>query len=307
MRENKIIKLVTSQTPLTYSVALFIFVSLAFIGFGTFKYYIQSVNLRYSQEQLISLTEASGQNIQILREKVRAMQNENTGLYSSLEAEQARNNQFSIQVESMSTVVGQLYKLSKTDRELLQKYSNVYFLNENYTPSALSEIDATFLLRKNKTETIHSNIKPYLENMLKAATADSMPILVLSAYRSFGTQAALKTGYKVTYGTTAANKFSADQGYSEHQLGSTVDFTTLAGGEILNGFDKTDSFKWLTQNAHKFGFVLSYPKGNKFYQYEPWHWRFVGVELATKMHQENKNFYDMDQREINEFLVKIFD
>ncbi len=307
MKESRMIKLVTSQTPLTYGVSLFIFIAVGFIGFGSYKYYTQSVDLKYTQIQLNDLTENSNQNILILREKIQAMKDENTGLYSSLEAEQTRNNQFSVQVESMSTVVGQLYKLSKTDRELLQKYSNIYFLNENYTPSQLSEIDATFLLRKTKSETIHSNIKPYLENMLKAATADSMPILVLSAYRSFGTQAALKTGYKVTYGTTAANKFSADQGYSEHQLGSTADFTTPTGGETLNGFDKTDSFKWMTQNAYKYGFILSYPKGNKFYQYEPWHWRFVGVELATKMHQESKNFYDMDQREINDFLVKIFD
>ena len=152
-----------------------------------------------------------------------------------------------------------------------------------------------------------ANIKPYLENLLKAAASDSVSLLVLSAYRSFCTQAALKTGYKVVYGTTAANKFSADQGYSEHQLGSTVDFTTQTGGETLSGFDKTKSYEWLNQNAYKYGFILSYPKGNKFYQFEPWHWRFVGVELATKIHSENKNFYDMDQREINDFLVKIFD
>lgn len=307
MKESELIKHIKSWRPLNYIISSIFIVIVLFLSYGFFKYYIKDINLKYTEERLSFLSEISKQNSRMLRDKISTLEKQNKDLYASLEAEQIRNNQFGEQVESISTVVGQLYKLSKTDRELLQKYSNVYFLNENYTPSQLSEIDSVFLFRKTKTETIHSNIKPYLENMLKTATADSMNILVLSAYRSFGTQAALKTGYKVVYGTTAANKFSADQGYSEHQLGSTVDFTTQTGGETLNGFEKTKSYEWLTQNAYKYGFVLSYPKGNKFYQFEPWHWRFVGVELATKMHSENKNFYDMDQREINDFLVKIFD
>ena len=295
------------KSPLTYSVMVVFVILILFIAFGTYQYYIQNVVLKQTKLELVTKEEISEQNIRLLREALLSKNSENAVLYNSLTQEQTRNNLFGEQIQTLSSTVGLLDKLSKTDRELLQKYSNIYFLNENYTPSSLAEIDPTFLYRDSKPETIHGSIKPYLENMLRSANANAKPLLVLSAYRSFGTQASIKTGYKVTYGTTAANKFSADQGYSEHQLGSTVDLTTLAGGETLTGFDKTESFKWLTENAYAYGFILSYPKGNKFYQFEPWHWRFVGVELATKLHNENKNFYDVDQREINEYLVKIFD
>ena len=307
MEDNPTIKHLFHQSPLVYGVIFLVLVIIILVSYGGLYYYTQNITLMYTKEQLASTTEISQKNIQLLREALALKNNENASLYSSLGAEQERNNQFGVQVESLSSVVGQLYKLSKTDRELLQKYSNIYFLNENYTPSQLVEIDPTFLYRKNKTESIHLNIKPHLENMLKTASLDSISLLVLSAFRSFDTQTSLKTGYKVTYGTTSANKFSADQGYSEHQLGSTVDFTTAKGGEVLTGFEKTKSYEWLNQNAYKYGFILSYPKGNKFYQFEPWHWRFVGVELANKLHQDNKYFYSMDQREINDYLVKIFD
>jgi LAS superfamily LD-carboxypeptidase LdcB len=60
-------------------------------------------------------------------------------------------------------------------------------------------------------------------------------------------------------------------------------------------------------NAYRFGFVLSYPKGNAYYIYEPWHFRFVGVKLATYLHDRGLHFYDIDQKEIDQYLVSIFD
>ena len=148
---------------------------------------------------------------------------------------------------------------------------------------------------------------PYVEKMITAGNADGVAVLVESAYRSFADQAVLKSNYKITYGAGTANKFSADQGYSEHQLGTAIDFTTLKTSGALEGFDKTPEYKWLTDNAYKYGFVISYPAGNKYYKYEPWHWRFVGVALATKLHEDGIYFYDMDQRLIDNYLANIFD
>jgi D-alanyl-D-alanine carboxypeptidase len=111
----------------------------------------------------------------------------------------------------------------------------------------------------------------------------------------------------VTYGS-GANAFSADQGYSEHQLGTTFDFTTEGiGGGLVTSFENTPAFAWLKDNAHKYGFTLSYPKDNAYYVYEPWHWRFVGEDLAEDLHEAGKTFYDWDQREIDKYLIKIFD
>ena len=88
------------------------------------------------------------------------------------------------------------------------------------------------------------------------------------------------------YGS-GANSFSADQGYSEHQLGTTVDFSTSSLGGSLNGFDQTEAYEWLDKNAHRFGFILSYSKDNAYYIYEPWHWRFVGKDLALYIKLKN--------------------
>ena len=275
----------------------------AFTAYGSYKYHKLIIVLETTRQELASTTVAlEGKTASLLGTKT-----ENADLHTKLSGEIARNDFFNAQIQSISATVGTLDKLSKTDRELLQKYSSVYFLNENYIPSLLSDIDLTYLYRKQKPEKIHANVKSYLERLLVQAQTDSISVLVLSAYRSFGTQATLKASYKKTYGAATANKFSAEQGYSEHQLGSTVDFTTPTTGESLTGFEKTSAYPWLLQNAYKFGFILSYPQGNTFFKYEPWHWRFVGVELATKLQENKKYFYDLDQREIDTYLVKIFD
>jgi LAS superfamily LD-carboxypeptidase LdcB len=141
---------------------------------------------------------------------------------------------------------------------------------------------------------------------MEFAIDSSLDLKILSAYRSFGEQGILKSGYKTFYGS-GANQFSADQGYSEHQLGTTVDFTTSKLGLNFESFKNTPEYSWLATNAYKYGFTLSYPEGNSFYQFEPWHWRFVGTKLATRLHEEGKYFYDMDQRLIDQYLISIFD
>lgn len=210
------------------------------------------------------------------------------------------------ETQSLSGTVGTLEKLTYTDKELLQKYSKIYFLNENYVPKNLSTIPAAYTYQGKDDMQIHSSVLPFLEALEGASTDPDFDLRVISAYRSFGTQANLKSSYTVTYGS-GANSFSADQGYSEHQLGTTVDFTTVKTGTDFNSFDKTSDYKWLVENAYRYGFIVSYPKNNGYYQYEPWHWRFVGVELATKLHNEGKYFYDLDQREIDSYLPRIFD
>jgi len=208
-------------------------------------------------------------------------------------------------VQKMTGTINTFDKLSKTDPELLIKYSKVYFLNENYSPEKLMLIP-TMYVNDAKEEYFHALAFPYLQKLLDDARGSGVEMKIVSGYRSFETQKDLKSKYKVTYGS-GANKFAAEQGYSEHQLGTTVDLTTQKLSTAFDPFDTTTSYFWLLENAYKYGFILSYPKGNSYYVYEPWHWRFVGVELATKLHQDNKNFYDMDQRDINAYLVKIFD
>ena len=100
-----------------------------------------------------------------------------------------------------------LKKLSTTDPELLKKYSKVYFLNEHYVPISLTDIDLSYRSIKSINYQIESDVWPHLKQMIDAGNASGVNILALSAYRSFGTQAALKNAYKVTYGKGTANQF----------------------------------------------------------------------------------------------------
>ena len=90
-------------------------------------------------------------------------------------------------------------------------------------------------------------------------------------------------------------------------MGTTVDFTSPELPTPLAGFHNTKAYAWLVANAHKYGFILSYPAANAYYQFEPWHWRFVGEELARDLEREHKYFYDIDQREIDSYLPAMFD
>lgn len=221
--------------------------------------------------------------------------------------ERNKNEEFENQIKDIAGTVSDLDKLSKTDTELLKKYSKVYFLNEHYIPEKIVEIDKPLLYNEALTKYAHGKVEPYLTEMLEDALADGVKIWVSSAYRSFDEQASLKGSYTVTYGS-GANAFSADQGYSEHQLGTTFDFTTEGiGGGLVTAFENTPAFAWLEDNAHKYGFTLSYPKNNAYYVYEPWHWRFVGEDLAEDLYEDDSSFYDWDQREIDKYLIKIFD
>lgn len=237
-----------------------------------------------------------------------------TYLSNSLSAErdnvgniQRQLGNFQNQVGNISGTVNTLQKLAKTDPELLKKYSKVYFLNENYVPARLSEIPSMYEYSDRKQLLFHTDALPHLEAMINTASTSGVIIYTFSAYRSFAEQRALKADYRVIYGAGTANSFSADQGYSEHQLGTAVDFITPGLGGVLDGFDNTKAYQWLINNAYRFGFVISYPKNNGYYVFEPWHWRYVGVKLATEIHDEGKNFYEMDQKTIDQYLVNIFD
>lgn len=221
--------------------------------------------------------------------------------------ERNRNGEFEDQIRDLSGTLGDLDKLAKIDKELLQKYSKVYFLNENYIPEKVEEINDRYVQEGKEPQFFHARAIDALEDMFRAARRDDIDLKVVSAYRSFDEQTVLKGQFTQVYGS-GANTFSADQGYSEHQLGTTVDITVDSVGGTYMSFAETEAYEWLLDNAYKYGFILSYPEGNTFYVFEPWHWRFVGEDLARDLHRDDdETFYSMDQREIDEYRLELFD
>jgi len=264
--------------------------------------------------ELASTTNALIQNTNDLSANITDLRARTIGLSDTLVSTQQHIDAVKTQVGgveqtvgSISGTVGTLQKLAQIDPELLIKYSKVFFLSDNYKPAHLTDIPSQYLYNEGDNLQFLTEARPFLVSMLDAAKSAGTEIYVKSAFRSFSTQQTLKSAYTVVYGAGTANSFSADQGYSEHQLGTTVDLITTGLGGQLEGFDNTSAYMWLLNNAYRFGFVLSYPKDNSYYVFEPWHWRFVGVGLATDLHNRNLHFYDLDQREIDTYLANIFD
>lgn len=256
-----------------------------------------------------SFTAAKAQHaseLAALSEELRVKVQEGALLSEALEREQQKAGTLEEDLDDAKDTVKTLTKQVSMDPELLAKYSKVYFLNENYSPPSLSKVPEEFGFESDRTYEVHKDMLPFLENLLEDAKEEGLSLRVASGYRSFDAQASLKAGYKVRYGS-GANAFSADQGYSEHQLGTTVDFTTPTVGGMFVGFDRTKEFEWLENRAWRYGFILSYPKNNGYYQYEPWHWRFVGKDLAERLHDDKKAFYELDQRVIDGYLGELFD
>ena len=123
-----------------------------------------------------------------------------------------------------------------------------------------------------------------LLTMLNDAKKDGLDIIVISGFRRPEIQKFLYYSYMKVYGRKALD-IIAKPGHSEHQLGTAVDFDTKTSKSNLTfRFEKTPEGKWLKENSWKYGFVMSYPKNAKRitgYDYEPWHFRYIGKEHAA--------------------------
>lgn len=275
---------------------------IAGLTYGSFFSYQTYETLKETEQAL----QATQDTVSQLETNLNKITLENENLNSILTDEQKKNLELEKDARKDARKIDTLEKLTTIDPELLKKYSKVFFLSENYAPPKLRDIPEEYKITPSKDLKILRDVYPFVNDMLQDAEEEGVNLRVISAYRSFKEQTTLKSGYTFTYGS-GANKFSADQGYSEHQLGTTIDFGTPEITGAYLSFENTLAFDWLQKNAHKYGFILSYPKGNQYYQYEPWHWRFVGEDLASDLYDDQKSFYELDQREIDKYLIKIFD
>lgn len=137
-----------------------------------------------------------------------------------------------------------------------------------------------------------------LAQMFKAAADDGINLEVRSPYRDISRQEYLfdrkmKNYINKGYSYIDAYKESAEvvtvPGASEHQIGISLDITSDTYSQLNEGFEDTDAGKWLKDNSYKYGFILRYPKGKEDITgiiYEPWHFRYVGVEAATVMYEQ---------------------
>lgn len=172
--------------------------------------------------------------------------------------------------------------------ELLAFVTQQFSLPEFYVPADLTPLSDYFdsSVTLNQDLYLRQIVIDSLKHLLSEMNAAGLYPSIISAYRSYGEQSLAWKWWESQYPGRVAI-MSARPGYSEHQLGTTVDFGSPALDNLFHvDFANTPEGVWLTNNAHRFGFTLSYPDNSYYitgFKYEPWHFRYVGTTMATEL------------------------
>ena len=169
---------------------------------------------------------------------------------------------------------------SKDELILVNKYNQ---LPKDYAPEDLTDISVQYCYGDNE---VSNEVYQKYISMYNAAKEEDLYLIITSAFRDYEFQDQLWNQYAKSQGEEWADSVAARAGHSEHQTGLTLDIVTYNSN--MNDFENTDEFKWLQKHAHEYGFIMRYPKDKEDitgYDYESWHYRYVGVETATKIHE----------------------
>lgn len=188
------------------------------------------------------------------------------------------------QVKSHTFLTAKTLLTTQKGNDLLVLVNKKIGLPADFVPENLVSLDG--LVKTFKPEELRAEALDALEKLVTAANSDGVHLAVVSAYRSYQYQQMIFNGWVASAGLGAAENFSARPGHSQHQLGTAVDFSSTRGVSLSGDFAKSPEGVWLSQNAYKYGYILSYPSGAEAitgYSFEPWHYRYIGVDNAGKM------------------------
>lgn len=179
--------------------------------------------------------------------------------------------------------------IEKESLMLVNKYTK---LSEDYIPKNLVSVSRTYSWgEEGSIQVIDYVYEAFLE-MAKAAKEEGHSLMINSAYRSYISQKEVYETYEKSYGKDYADSIAARPGFSEHQSGYSLDIFSLASSSQTT-FKDSDTYNWLINNCYKFGFILRYPESKENitgFNFESWHYRFVGSEAATFISNNNLTF-----------------
>ena len=162
-----------------------------------------------------------------------------------------------------------------------------HHLSEDFVPDDLITIDSEYA-SSDDIQCSHIAFNAY-KKMSDAASKEGYKIVINSAYRSYNDQVELSDLYLKSYGQEYVNKYVAKPGYSEHQTGLAFDI----GSRNVNVFGNSKEYQWMQDHAYEYGFIHRFTKSYEFitgFRSEPWHYRYVGVDIATYMKENNMSF-----------------
>lgn len=168
---------------------------------------------------------------------------------------------------------------------LVNKYTS---LPEKYAPDDIVEMSNWYAYPGNS---IRKDVYAAFKEMSEAAKEDGYTLIVNSSYRSYDEQKEIYDDYDNNRGKEYADKYAARPDYSEHQTGLSLDI--FSPGANMSNFANTETYKWLSENCFKYGFILRYPEGKQDitgYNYEAWHYRYLGKDLAKKVYDSGLTY-----------------
>lgn len=182
------------------------------------------------------------------------------------------------------------HDVTVTDPNNLLVIVNKYYkLSSSFVPKGLTSISTKYAVDNQRF--VIPIVKENFEKMAADMEKLGLAIKAKSAYRSYQTQVDLYNDYVKASGKDAADTFSARAGYSEHQTGMAID--VVSSSKNYSIFETTPEYRWMKQNAYKYGFILRYPSDKTNitgYKFESWHFRYVGNDVAKYIYDHNITF-----------------
>lgn len=191
--------------------------------------------------------------------------------------------------------------ITEEDQTIVALVNKEYSLGEDYAPEDLVTVDVPTILENPEVNQLRKVAADALKEMFDEAEESGIYLYARSGYRSYQTQVQLFQGYADQHGEEAANRYSAKPGHSEHQTGLVMDVTSESVNyQLTESFGETEEGKWLKEHAHEFGFIIRYPEGAEGitgYIYEPWHIRYLGIDMATKVYESGVTYEEYLEEE----------
>ena len=181
---------------------------------------------------------------------------------------------------------------------LVNKYNQ---LPSGFSHQNLVNMDNKYILNDGKQYLLEQTAYEKYINLWEDAKEQGLTMRVVSAYRTEDYQRNLYNNKVKASGKIYADMYSARAGHSEHQLGLAIDISSTK-----TVFEYTKEFEWLQKHAHEYGYIMRYPKDKEWitgYAYEPWHYRYVGVDVATAIHNMDITYEEYYSKyiDVNEF------
>ena len=178
--------------------------------------------------------------------------------------------------------------INKKELMLVNKYN---YLDKTYEPENLVVISTTYAWGEKGSQKVTQSTYDAYMNLWQASHEQGFYLMVSSSYRTYEEQEEVYERYRKNQGIDYADSIAARPGFSEHQTGYSLDI--FEKGYTQKTFKDSESYAWLQNNAYKYGFIERYPEDKEAitgYGFESWHYRYVGVEAATYIHNNQITF-----------------